>query len=325
MGPLIIEILDRFGKVRERHHVNNYPCLIGRGYDNDIIIDDPYISPDHLSVNITENKIEAQDTNSTNGLFSVQPFKKQNKITIENDSRIRIGHTDIRFRFADHPVKETIQDRDKPSQLTMLLTSGFILPIVWLIFTTALVINNYIEETDTVNIQSLLSDIYPLMIVLFLWALAWSIASKFVTHRFYFAFHAIWVCSLTFISIIVENLAQYFEFSFSLSGSATLISLTLSVLVTTALLYGHLHYSTTLAPAKAKRISLFTSLIIIGLVEIGALLNKPGFSNLPDYSGVIRPEAFRIAPAQSVTDFFENTKTLKVNIDKTVEEHNSEK
>ena len=42
MGTLIIEILDRFGKLKERHRIESFPCKIGRDYSNNIIIDDPY-------------------------------------------------------------------------------------------------------------------------------------------------------------------------------------------------------------------------------------------------------------------------------------------
>jgi len=76
MDTLIIEILDRFGKVKERHPINKFPCAIGRDYSNNIIIDDPYISPTHVTVsfNPITDLFVIEDKDSKNGLFSLQPF-----------------------------------------------------------------------------------------------------------------------------------------------------------------------------------------------------------------------------------------------------------
>ncbi len=315
MGSLIIEILDRFGKVKERHHVSEFPCKIGRDYNNNIIIDDPYISPAHITVNTSTESFTIADNNSTNGLFNLHPFTKQALINIKDNSRIRIGHTDIRFRFIDHPVKEALQERSKPSKISMLLTSGFILPIVWVIFALALILNNYIEDTGRVTFQSLLSDAFPLLIFLVLWAMAWSVVSKIVTHRFYFSFHAIWVSCLTLVSIITDNLANYFEFSFSISGSASVIDFISGIIITSILLHGHLRYSTTLSNRKSKFAATASAVIILGLTELLTLLHTPEFTNKPDYSGIIKPADYRLIPSQSLDEFFNDTKQQKLKIE----------
>ena len=45
-----LEVLDRAGHVVQRIPVENQPVLIGRAYENDVILDDPYLSPVHLRV-----------------------------------------------------------------------------------------------------------------------------------------------------------------------------------------------------------------------------------------------------------------------------------
>jgi len=320
MSLLVIEILDRFGKIKERHRIKNFPCSIGRDYNNNIIIDDPYISPTHITINTAElNTFSIDDNDSKNGLFSLQPFTKKQSITIKNDSRIRIGHTDIRFRFTDHPIRETLEERNKPSKISMLLTSGFILPIVWLLFGASLILNNYIEYTGIVTFQRLLSDAFPVLIFIVIWAIAWSIVSKIVTHRFYFAYHTMWACCLTLVSLIIENLANYFEFSFSLSGSASIFNLIFGIIVTSVLLYGHLRYSTTFSVKKSKLSAVTASIIILGLVEFLSFLHAPEFSNKPSYSGIIKPSVYMLTQRQSLDTFFNSTNSLKLKIDELIE------
>ncbi|MBN4080417.1 hypothetical protein JYT31_02020, partial [Beggiatoa alba] len=236
---------------------------------------------------------------------------KQEFLEIKNNLRIRMGHTDLRFRFTDHPIKETMLEHTKPSQLSMLLSSGLILPLVWLIFGVAIMFNNYIEETSLVTFPNLLGNIFPLLIFISLWAMAWSITSKIVTRRFYFSFHANWVCCLTLLSIVANNYANYFEFSFSLPGSGIIISFILGVIVTSILINGHLHYSTTLSSRKSRRVSIIASVIILGLVQLMSFLQSPEFSNTPQYSGVIKPPGYILAQQQSLDDFFSHTRHLK--------------
>jgi len=315
MDALIIEVLDRFGKVKTRHRVESFPCKIGRDFSNNIILDDTYISPNHITIEQSENSFLLQDNESMNGVYNVHPFKKLDSLAIENNSRIRIGHTDIRFNFTDHNVKETLKDRDVPSQLAMLVSNVFVLPIVWFIFCAAFMIDSFIEETGLITFQKLLSETLPLLIFIIIWALIWATISKVVTHRFYFIFHAIWVSCLTIASTILDNFSKYFEFSFSISGSAYIISLISSIVITSLLFYGHLHYSTTLTAIKSKYISITTSIVIIGMIEIFSLLNATEFSNTPRYSSVIKPPMFILAPASTIDDFFAGTTNIKDNID----------
>lgn len=322
MASLIIEILDHLGKVKERHHEKSFPITIGRGYNNDIILNDPYISPSHISIEtvIKDDKdtFIINDSNSENGVFNLHPFTKQQSIEIQDDTKIRIGHTDIRFLFTTHPVKETLIDLDKPSQLSMLANSNITLPFALIAFAITFMINDYIETITATNFQQLLSNLFPIVIFITLWAITWSALSKLITHRAHFYFHATWAFSLTLISIILENIAYYYEFSLSLTGAASIVDFIFGVIVISLLFYGHLHYSTTFTKIKAKQVSFISALLILSLIEVSALLNTPDYSNKPYYSSVVRPANFVLVRSQSLDSFFEKTRDLKNTVDNIV-------
>ena len=54
-GPWFIETLARNGDVLHRHRVDSLPIRIGRGYDNDYILDDAYAAPYHAQVEAGED------------------------------------------------------------------------------------------------------------------------------------------------------------------------------------------------------------------------------------------------------------------------------
>ena len=66
-------------EVLSRHHdvVARYRCdddvRIGRAYDNDVVLDDPYVAPHHLHLGRNEDgRLQADDLGTVNGL-SVGP------------------------------------------------------------------------------------------------------------------------------------------------------------------------------------------------------------------------------------------------------------
>jgi len=45
--PYFVELLTRDKHLKTRHRFEQLPIRIGRSYDNDLILDDPYIAPNH--------------------------------------------------------------------------------------------------------------------------------------------------------------------------------------------------------------------------------------------------------------------------------------
>ena len=66
--------------------------------------------------------------------------------------------------------------------------------------------------------------------------------------------------------------------------------------------------------------SIFTSVVIIGIIEVFSFLNIAEFSNTPRYSSFIRPPAFILAQADSIDDFFIDAKDLRIKIDEELQD-----
>ena len=50
----VVEILGRNGEILRRERLFSLPAFIGRGFDADLMIDDPYIAGRHLLLNVHE-------------------------------------------------------------------------------------------------------------------------------------------------------------------------------------------------------------------------------------------------------------------------------
>jgi hypothetical protein len=311
--PVILEILDRFGKVRERHKLDRFPVRIGRGYNNDIILDDPFVSPNHIEILMDGNgHLLASDLKSENGLFSLHPLRRHELLTIEDNQRIRIGHTDIRLRSGNFQIRETIIDRVRPSQLHLLFTNLVMLPVFWLLAAAIFLGYFYQQSFQEVTFNNLVGQILPLFIFIFLWSFGWSIVSKVVTHKFFFSYHAI-LTSLVIASFyIIEPLFEYIEFYYPIEGLADNLTLITDLSLPAILLYGNLRQSTTLNKSRARLAAILTTFLVIGVLHLIAYVHEPEFDNQPQFSDVLKAPMFNPRHAESIDKFFADSKALSV-------------
>jgi len=310
-APIIIEVLDRFGKVKERHKIKSFPVRIGRSYKNDIIIDDNYVSAEHVELMVDgDGHIMATDLHSDNGLFTIHPVIRHDILTIDNDQRIRIGHTDLRFRSENFIVKETFFDHGRPSQWHLIMTNGLILPLVWFLTAGILLANQFFMTIREVHFNILLASVLPVLIVIVIWTFVWSVISKIITHKFYFAYHGIHVGLLLSGFYFIELSFEYLEFIFPINGLQSMLTIFSDLAFTMLLFYGHLRQSTHFRRRKTKLISGVIASLIVGVAYLISFVNQPQFSGQPDYSGLIKPPAFVLMKPESVDNFFNRSKRL---------------
>jgi len=310
-APIIIEVLDRFGKVKERHKVKQFPIRIGRSYKNDIILDDNYVSAEHVELMVDgDGHIMATDLHSDNGLFTIHPVIRHDILTINDDHRIRIGHTDLRFRSENFSVKETFFDHGRPSQWHLLMTNGLYLPLIWILTAGILLANQYFMTTNEAHFNLLLAAVLPVLIVVAIWTFVWSVVSKIITHKFYFAYHGMHVGLLLSGFYFIELTFEYLEFMFPISGLQTILTVFSDLAFTVLLFYGHLRQSTHFRKRKTKIISGVVASLIVGVAYLISFVNQPQYSGQPEYSGLIKPPAFVMKKPISSEHFFVKTKDL---------------
>ncbi|QJU55494.1 DUF3662 and FHA domain-containing protein [Herbiconiux sp. KACC 21604] len=88
-----VPVLDVAGV---RHPITRSRTVVGRGSDADITVDDTGTSRKHVEIVWDGQNAQARDLGSTNGSeLNGRPFQRA---TLEPDSVIRIGRTDIVFR-----------------------------------------------------------------------------------------------------------------------------------------------------------------------------------------------------------------------------------
>ena len=77
MSGILVELLDRAGSVIARHRFDQLPVRLGRAYDNDVIVDDPFVAPSHVQIERREDGVLiARDLGTRNGTHAVAKLRR---------------------------------------------------------------------------------------------------------------------------------------------------------------------------------------------------------------------------------------------------------
>jgi hypothetical protein len=145
---------------------------IGRAYDNDVVIDDPYVAPYHLLIaRDADGRLVAEDLDSLNGLFLDRDPARRPQITLDGDRAIRVGTTLLRVRDPTQPVPperpHTLDARLWPRVAAMtVLMLGAYLAAQWL------------GESGEPKASRYVSTVLALPLLTLAWSGAWAVASR---------------------------------------------------------------------------------------------------------------------------------------------------
>ena len=167
-----VEILSRHRDIVERHRCAGPEITIGRGYDNDVVLDDPYVAPQHLRVARDPlGGLVAEDLGSTNGLFAGKGRQRQAHILLDGGEPIRIGHTFLRIRDPRHPVAP--ERAGEPPRHTWPLQLVLALAIIALE-----VFSSWQHETGEVKLSHFLDPLVRVGLTIAAWTTAWAVLSR---------------------------------------------------------------------------------------------------------------------------------------------------
>lgn len=100
-----VEIVDRHREVVSRHPVHVWPVTVGRSYASDVIVDDPFVAPLHLTIEpVADDRFRVSDLGSVNGISLASSSDRVDSAEVGCDELVRLGHTQLRLRTANHAV-----------------------------------------------------------------------------------------------------------------------------------------------------------------------------------------------------------------------------
>jgi len=321
-GTLTIEVLDRLGRVKERVRAETLPIVVGRAYSCDVIVDDRYVSPQHLRIERGEDgRLFVEDLQTTNGTQRLAPLGALARAPLEDDMRLRVGHTVLRLRTGEHPVEPAARLLGATLPVGLLgnrpLSIALCLGVLGLFL-----LDDYMAYFERFSAARVLSQAAGLVLLFGLWAGTWSLVSRVVTQSFHFLEHCTIAALWALVYELFLNLTDYYSFAFAADRSAEVLAWVGTVPLLACVLYSHLRLCSAAPPLRLALGTAGVASAVVGLgglVMLGARMEEQWPEELA-FSWQLKPPVFQLVPSREIDEFFSRAVSLKDRVDRLAEE-----
>lgn len=205
-----VEVLSRHGEVAQRHRIEADEVRLGRAYDNQIILDDPYVAAHHVRVaRDATGALVAEDLGSVNGLFEGDSNQSVRRAVLGGDRTIRVGATRIRVRDAQHAV--TAERRFAPK------TWGWhVVVAVSVVIIVVRVVLTWLAQTGEPKLADYAGPLAAIGAAVLTWAGMWAVLGRIFAGTMRFRRNVLVALTGLLTLLIVHELADYGAFAFSL-------------------------------------------------------------------------------------------------------------
>ncbi|HSF18210.1 MAG TPA: FHA domain-containing protein [Vicinamibacteria bacterium] len=309
---LLVEVLDRRGRVRERVRLDRFPLYVGRAYSNEVILEDRFVSPVHLVVREDESGTPvACDLDSLNGSWLVEDGRRVNEIPIESGLRMRLGETMIRFVRPDHLVAPAELLSHHSSELLSKLKDGRLAALVVLGSLGVFLADAYLTAYSASAWTEVFGPPVMALMSLGLWAGTWAFANRLLTHRFDFLRHWAIACLASAVMVLAVPASEYAQFVTSWEDVGLVFLYLGSGVLLALLIYGHLSIIPSASPGRRRWWSLGASGALLGLSAFFVLTMSQGFSTDVEYDIPLKSFGSEWIPAGSVEEFLSSARETK--------------
>lgn len=307
MEPLaFIEVLGRHNDVQARHPVYRWPACVGRGYDAEVILDDPFVAPRHMSVEpAADGRFKVVDLQSINGISIRSSAQRDAQAEVGPDDVVRLGRTQLRIRAASYAV---------PPEQRLRATALYRRPGAFAVAAAAMLgvtlWSAWAATTSKDEWALLLLPALSVCIGIGLWISVWSLVSRTVGGRANFAAHGFVACTALVAIAVAGTLFEYLAFGFNAHWIDTAGSAALAALVA-YMLYRHLRLN---SRASRKKLGIVAATIVAGAFGIAVGLEQaaaPAREGVKRYDYTIKPPFFLRVSGVTPEAFFAESEKLR--------------
>lgn len=312
---IIIEEINRGRKLLSRHKFLTSSVKIGRGYSNDIILADPHVCAEHLTISFNGEHWLVNDENSINGCFLDNSKETAHQHIVKSGDIIRFGKSMIRLILPEHPVEKTITI--SPFENTIdFMRSPFVLGFNMLLFAFVAGMMFYLNIPKEVNFTQFIVRAVAITLMFMAWPLLISIISHFNKHEprvftqlaiSFALFNLMWFSDV-FESIINFNVSS----NWPITSIITLLPVVLAFMLIWLNCYVGFHMS------KRKRsiIAFAITATLFGGNYILELSKQPEFSARPHYNATIMTPTFKFAQSSNIKEFIADSSKIFAKVEK---------
>ncbi|GLX78839.1 hypothetical protein tinsulaeT_21790 [Thalassotalea insulae] len=316
---IIIEEISRGHKLLGRHKFAQQSVTIGRGYHSDIILSDPHVCAEHLTIDYDGENWLINDKDSINGCFLDDGKKPADGHIVHSGDVITIGKSQIRVVFPYHPVATSIT-LSPFENLINLAKHPVVLGVNIMFFALLTGWLFFLSNPKETNFTQLLVPSVGLTLMFAVWPALVSLISHLTKHDARI-FTQLGICfifyNLTWLSDFIETLVRFNSSSASILPYVVTL---LPIVIAFCLFWLNAYIGFHMTKKRRLVVAVCLTSLLFGGSFLVQLSKKPEFSIRPQFDATLLIPDLLIAKSTDVDNFINNSNKLFQQVDKAKQE-----
>ncbi|WP_237055532.1 FHA domain-containing protein [Microbulbifer sediminum] len=314
---LIIEELNRARHVQARYRMDGERLTLGRGYGNDVIIEDVHADPTHAEILRDEDGgFVLHDLDTVNGTQLVRNLydssiksEEVNRRQIESGDEIQVGRTHLRISHSEsavppavplHSLEGILERLSHPAKAISLLAVVAVLTLLLAYLNFA----GRLEWTAVINLA--IGSLAGLL----LYAGAWAFIGRVVRHDTRFFAHL----SIAALGALAYTCWEWFrsllDFNFAIGKTMPLLNFAVLAVILPTMLWCACYLALNISRGWRWAVSLLLPLGFLGLGLAEEIAGMAEFSGIPQISTTLKYEDLLLREPQPMQEFLAESSGL---------------
>jgi hypothetical protein len=300
MDTLIIQVGARQGRLANIVECDGDSVMLGRSFENDVVLYDPYIASEQLKLVKEDGRWVIKILDETNPVLLNGCPVEEEGVVLSSGDKLIVGRTRIFIFSKDHKFGGTRK---------LLFSSwlynnrlGSFLPIAVVLVASFLsAFYDYLDLSKAIEYRTFIFQALLIVLYIFLWASLWALVGRLLRHQLHFYANLLFTAIAFSVYVVVAPLGEYLEY---LTGSLALVSFYDTVIFLaflTILLRFNLSLSSHLknSGVVAFCVSMAFLLYSYGVSEY----SDNDFSAYAEYTNTLKPPFAKLQGNMSVSEY----------------------
>jgi hypothetical protein len=305
----VVEITSRSGRVEERHVFARPSARVGRGYDNDVILADPYVAPHHLQISNDLNGLSVEVLDAAAHSHKGHQALAAGRTSIASGSELVIGRTHLRVYASNHPVPPA-QTFERLDQWITAATRPFAVVVCVGVCLLASLGSSYLSGYHSLEFEDVLLGALSTLALAGGWALIWSLVTRVSRGEPRFFQHLLAALGYVLVSTLLDWVVQIAAYN---AGSVG-VRQTLNYLANGFSLALLLALSLRIAFAQGfwvrQAFAHGIAWSVVAYTVLTTLSFERFFESAPEFDPTIMPDALHVVGTESRGAFVEAAQVL---------------
>ncbi|WP_158969559.1 FHA domain-containing protein [Paraglaciecola sp. L3A3] len=312
---IVLELLSRKNiPLKHFKFEQDYVC-VGRDFNNDLRLDDPYVCPSHMLVAIDpeSGQLVVNDCQSTNGIKVNNKYVKQANLT-SNDI-IKIGRTRLRIIDTKIPLPVAMPLSELEENLNWL-NRAFLTVFLTFVCLSYMLIAKFINSIEEFNLISVLTSQLSQLAIICIWPLCFAALAKISKKES----HLVNQVNLTLITSLLVYVLSLLEkvVIFNIQPGAWFNWLELGVFSIIVVSFIWLSLFIAFHQPDNRRNIITAALSCMVIIPIFAMgyLKDDDFNSRPNYDPTLLAPSYNLTGTISSVEFVDSSERLFDRVDK---------